>query len=159
MIVGWFLALQFGVWPLAPRRPARWVTTPALASIAGCYEMSLSDWRPPLSLGDDAVFTTPPRTIELTSAAARWRGFQARPASGESRWLPFGFWEVTDERTVSITWTNGFSGIDAEVGPRGADLVGRAQSFWDFPRMTQWASVTATRVRCPGAAPSDRAER
>jgi hypothetical protein len=149
VLLAGIIALQHGVWPLAPRRPAGWRTAPDHASLLGCYDVVLQNWHPALNLGEDAVFTMPPRTIELTSLVGRRRDFLARPVVRESKWLPFGSWEVTPERTLSLTWSNGFSGVVAELGPQGETLTGRAYTFWDFPRLTQWAAVTAVRVSCP----------
>jgi hypothetical protein len=149
VLVGWLVALQLGVWPLAPSKPAGWLAAPTSASILGCYDVSVGTWSPRLDIGADDVFMMPPRTVELTSLPGRWQGFVARPINGDSKWLPFAYWEVTPERTVTLTWSNGFSGVTAELGPKDLTLVGRAHSFWDFPRITQWSTVTATRVSCP----------
>jgi len=148
VFVAWIVALQHGVWPLAPRRPVGWRTAPDQAAMLGCYDVVLQNWRPALNLEDDAVFTIPPRTIELTSLPGRRGNFLVRPVVGESKWLRFGSWEVTPERTLSLTWSNGLSGVAAELGPQGQTLTGRAYTFWDFPRLTQWAAVTAVRVSC-----------
>ena len=37
-------------------------------NIQGCYELTLSPWRPNTNLGEDAVFVTPPRRIQLFAA-------------------------------------------------------------------------------------------
>jgi hypothetical protein len=146
VFLAWIVSLQ----PLAPRRPVGGRTAPDHASMLGCYDIVLQNWHPPLSLGEDGVFTMPPRTIELTSLTGRGRDFLARAVVRKSEWLPFGSWEVTPERTLSLTWSNGFSGVAAELGPQGETLTGRAYTFWDFPRVTQWAAMTAVRVSCPG---------
>ena len=151
LFIAWEVGLQSGVWPLAGSKPAGWRDAPASVTIQGCYEVSLSDWSPRINMGDDAVFMTPPRIVELTSEPSRWLGSVMRPVSGGSRHLPFGYWGVTSARTVYLTWSNGFSGVSAELGPQGSSLTGRAHTFWDFPRITQWARVTATRVSCPNS--------
>jgi hypothetical protein len=151
LFIAWEIALASGVWPLAPSKPVGWRDAPASAAIQGCYELSLSDWSPRISMGDDAVFMTPPQIVELTSEPSRWQGFVMRPLNGGSKYLPFGYWGVTPDRTVYLTWSNGFSGVTTELGPQGPVFVGRACSFWDFPRITQWATATATRVRCPNS--------
>ena len=149
VLVTLLIALQRGMWPLAPSQPDRWSAAPTSESILGCYEVSVGNWSPNLDIGADRVFITPPRSIELTSMPARFQGFLARPISGGSRWLPFGSWEMTPDHTLRLTGSNGHSGVTAELGPKGPALVGRAQSFWDFPQITHWATVTAMRVNCP----------
>src|SRR5262249_42430220 len=77
--IPWLVGLEIGVWPLAPPKPAGWRAAPASAAIVGCYDVSVANWSPRLSIGGDAVFTTPPRTVEFTSMPSRRRGFVARP--------------------------------------------------------------------------------
>src|SRR5882724_4574997 len=55
-------------------------------NIQGCYELTLSAWRPNLTLGEDAVFVTPPHRIQLFAERGTqgWEseGHVVKPAPG-----------------------------------------------------------------------------
>src|SRR5689334_14363860 len=56
--------------------------------VAGCYVLSLTEWKPNLNYGRDIVFATPPHRIQLATEKGTV-GFEAshyllRPAPGET---------------------------------------------------------------------------
>ena len=137
---------------LRDAKPAAWPALPSAESVAGCYALRFDDWIPREDLGPDTCFVSVPLTVELTLTP--WKGspnrFVVRPTGGSSASVHhINVWSITAERTLSVAWSTGFSGVEAELGPRGDVLQGTARTFWDFPRTTQWARVTARRTACP----------
>ena len=121
--------------------------------IQGCYELTLSDWRPNLKLGKDIVFITPPHRVQLFAERGTkgWEaeGYIVKPAPGErasvhrvSYWLPKG------PQSIEIVWTTGFSGLGMGLTLEGGELRGKAKTFWDFERKEQIADVVARKVDC-----------
>jgi hypothetical protein len=134
-----------------------WPSPPPLESLAGCYVVFLGEWLPKGDLGPDVTFSTPPEMIEFTllpvSRGGREDVYVARPPAGTKGSIhSWSTWELTPDGTVSVRLSTGFSGLTIELGPDGQDLVGRAKTFWDFPRISQWATVRATRGPCPDQA-------
>jgi hypothetical protein len=123
--------------------------------VAGCYQVKLTDWQPPMQLGGDLEFVSPPDRIELKLERSEhpWRKAShvvvPTPDSRETIFTS-GEWTVS-ENEVQMLWTNGFSGLTMELSAskEGLRLRGTAHTFWDFPRPTQTAGVEATRVACP----------
>jgi hypothetical protein len=131
-----------------------WQRPPPLESLAGCYVLSLGEWMPKGDLGPDATFATPPKTIEFTLMPFSRTGgddvYVVRPPAGANGSIhSWSTWELTPDGTVSVRFSTGFSGLSMELGPAGPDLVGRAKTFWDFPRISQWATARATQTPCP----------
>jgi len=129
-------------------------------SIQGCYELTLSAWRPNLSLGEDAVFVTPPPRIQLFAERGTqgWesKGYVVKPAPGVEPSIHRGsFWSPKSSQSIEIVWTTGFSGLVMILKITGADLRGEARSFWDFPRRRQKADVIARKVECEVAGTPD----
>lgn len=121
--------------------------------IQGCYELTLSAWRPNLSLGEDAIFLTPPHRIQLFAERGTqgWEseGYVVKPAPGEEPSIHRGsYWLSKSSHSIEIVWTTGFSGLVMGLKIEGTDLRGEAKSFWDFPRGRQTAQVTARKVEC-----------
>jgi hypothetical protein len=121
--------------------------------IQGCYELTLSPWRPDLNLGEDAVFITPPHRIQLLTERGTegWEqeGFIAKPAPGVKASVHRGSWWLPKSSdSIGIWWTTGYSGLRMVLKIDGTDLRGKATSFWDFPRKRQTADVTAHKVDC-----------
>lgn len=121
--------------------------------IKGCYNLTLSPWQPNLNLGEDAVFISPPRRVQLLAehGTRLWEtaGFIVRPAPGIQPSIhSSSYWVTTGRRSIKIVWTTGFSGLQMKLrlDPRG--LRGEARSFWDFPRTSQTSDVVADRVDC-----------
>jgi hypothetical protein len=128
-------------------------------NIQGCYELTLSAWRPNLNLGEDAVFVTPPRQIQLFAERGTqgWEseGYVVKPAPGVKPSIHRGsYWLPKSSQSIKIVWTTGFSGLTMILKIEGTDLHGEAQSFWDFPRRQQKADVVARKVECKAAATS-----
>lgn len=122
-------------------------------NIQGCYELTLSAWRPNLNLGEDAVFVTPPHRIQLFAERGTqgWEseGYVVKPAPGVEPSIHRGsYWSPKSSQSLEIVWTTGFSGLAMILKVEGTDLRGEAQSFWDFPRSQQKADVTARKVEC-----------
>jgi hypothetical protein len=122
-------------------------------SIQGCYDLTLSAWRPNLNLEEDAVFLTPPHRIQLFAEKGThgWEseGYVVKPAPGAEPSVHRGsYWLPNGSQSMEIVWTTGFSGLVMGLKIKGTDLRGEAKSFWDFPRRRQTAEVTAHRVEC-----------
>lgn len=122
-------------------------------SIQGCYELTLSAWRPNLKLQRDAEFITPPRRIQLFAEQGKegWEanGYIVKAAPGVKPSIHRGsYWLPKSSRSIKIVWTTGFSGLSMVLTVDGRDLRGTAESFWDFTREPQTADVIARRVEC-----------
>jgi len=122
-------------------------------NIQGCYELTLSAWRPNLNLGEDAVFLTPPHRIQLFAERGTqgWEseGYVVKAAPGAEPSIHRGsYWLPKSPHSIDIIWTTGFSGLVMGLKIEGTDLRGEAKSFWDFPRGRQTAEVTARKVEC-----------
>lgn len=122
-------------------------------SVQGCYELTLSEWRPNVKLGDDAREITPPHRIQLLSERGTqgWEaeGYIVQPAPGVTASVHRGsYWRPKGPQSVEIVWTTGFSGLVMGLRVQGDALRGTAKSFWDFPRKKQTADVVARKVDC-----------
>jgi hypothetical protein len=126
----------------------------AMARLAGCYEVRLGSWSPSLAIGGDAVFMTPPAHIrlwrQLNPEWARDSAFAITPvAPSRDRAHKYGIYRIVSHDSIAATFSNGLSGVVLELGVRRDSLVGRATSFWDFPRQPQSATAVLVRRRCP----------
>src|SRR6266404_1404423 len=126
------------------------------ASIQGCYELTLSAWRPNLNFGEEAVFLTPPHRIQLFAERGTqgWesKGYVVKPAPGTEPSIHRGsYWLPKSSHSIEIVWTTGFSGLVMSLKIEGIDLRGEAKGFWDFPRGRQTAEVTTRKVECQSA--------
>jgi len=126
-------------------------------NIQGCYELTLSAWRPNSNLGEDAVFVTPPHGIQLFAEKGTqgWEseGYVVKPAPGVEPSIHRGsYWLPKSSHSIEIVWTTGFSGLSMILSVEGTNLRGEAHSFWDFPRRTQKADVIASKVECRATA-------
>lgn len=122
-------------------------------NIQGCYELTLSPWRPDLRLGGDAVFITPPNRIQFLAERGTkgWEaeGYVVKPALGVKPSIHRGsYWLPKSPQSIEVVWTTGFSGLTMVLKINGTDLRGKAKSFWDFPRKEQTADVVAHKVDC-----------
>src|SRR6478736_5887949 len=53
-------------------------------SFADCYQLTVSSWTPPLDLGSDEKYATPPEFLELGKEAAKWPGAEGSIVRGKS---------------------------------------------------------------------------
>lgn len=123
-------------------------------TVHGCYELTLSKWRPTVQLGEeDAREITPPSSIQLISELGT-QGWEAnryvvKPAPGVAASVHRGsYWLPKGPHSIEIVWTTGFSGLVMGLRVEGDELLGKAKSFWDFPRKKQTADVVARKVEC-----------
>lgn len=129
------------------------------ASVQGCYELTLSAWRPTLNLGDDERELTPPSKIQLfgVRGSKGWEtaGYVVKPAPGvEDAVHRESYWNPKGPRSIEIVWTSGFSGIVMSLKVDAAGLSGQAKSFSDSDRQQiQTADVVARKLDC--TAPDD----
>ncbi len=140
-----------GVW--ASSRP------PDPRGVAGCYDVTLGPWLPAQELGADAAFVTPPRRVRLgpdqvaqpKSAQVTWRLLE--PAPGVPR-SPHAYrhWNFLDNGDLFLTWSTGFSGLNMVLVVKPDELVGTAETFWDFLRPSQTSKVRLTKVACEPSA-------
>lgn len=122
-------------------------------AIQGCYELTMSVWRPDLNLGEDEEFITPPHRIQLFAERGTegWEkeGYLVRPAPGARASIHRGsYWLPKGKRSIEIVWTTGLSGLTMELKVDGDVLRGKAKSHWDFARKQQTADVVARKVEC-----------
>jgi hypothetical protein len=105
-----------------------------------------------MQLGGDSAYVQPPGTIEIRnqrgSEGFERRGYIIRPAPGfRASVHRFAFAQPTTD-SVSLAWTNGFSGVWMMVASRPDSLLGTARTSWDFDHPSQTASVRLVKVRC-----------
>ena len=122
-------------------------------NIQGCYELTLSEWRPKLNIGEDAEFISPPHRVQLFAERGTkgWEaeGYIVRPAPGVAASIHRGsYWLPKKDQSIEIVWTTGFSGLAMGLKLENGELHGKAKSFWDFPRKKQTADVIARKVDC-----------
>jgi hypothetical protein len=123
-------------------------------TIQGCYDLTLSPWRPDMKLGEDEEFITPPPRIQLFAKRGTegWetKGYVVRPAPGIKPSIHRGaYWLPKGPKSIEIVWTTGFSGLSMELKTSDAEVLrGKASTFWDFGRRKQTADVVAHRVEC-----------
>ena len=98
----------------------------------------------------------PPLVVLDTSKVAGGFGvgsFALRPTVGSGRAVAF--WRRMLLGTLSLTWTDGFTGVGITLEVQGDSLVGLAEARSDGrdPNMTYLprASVVALRVACPAS--------
>jgi len=147
---------------LFPEPIPTWSSPPSPEELRGCYALSLSEWLPRADLGGDMVFTSPPREIQLTTEPWRFAEgdeyYVIKPVDdAAATGHRLSSWHVSPEGTLRMGFSTGFSGVSMELGPADSELAGRARTFWDFPRLSQWAVARAKRIACPGAPESDEA--
>jgi hypothetical protein len=121
-------------------------------TVEGCYDIGELAWRPDFN-GEDKVFITPPRRIQISSERGskgfETNGYLVRPAPG----IPpsvhrFSYWTPKGRNAIEIVWTTGLSGLTMELKLEGKTLRGKAKSFWDFARKHETAKVIANKVSC-----------
>ena len=99
----------------------------------------------------------PPNRIQLMEELGR-RGFeQGKPliraiprqeeqaGSRESS-----FWAAKSQKQVTLSWTDGFVGVDLELAKHGNELRGWAHPHFDAVKLIpRIAHVTARQITCP----------
>ncbi|HEV3052807.1 MAG TPA: HEAT repeat domain-containing protein [Longimicrobium sp.] len=151
----------------AGSQPAAWavryVEQGDRLGIAGaCYAFRRGPWQPPMELGLDSVFSTPPAQVRflptLAGVAGKDDGGPGEPRFvaerlGPSAWPAWrnGTWRPAPEgQALEMGWSNGFSGVALDLRvEEGGTMRGTARTFWDFGREPQTAEVTADRIPCP----------
>jgi hypothetical protein len=134
------------------------------ASVQGCYELTLSAWRPTLSLGSDERELTLPPKIQLFGVRGTkgWEteGYVVKPAPGiEDAVHRESYWNTKGPRSIEIVWTSGFSGVVMSLKVDAAGLSGQAKSFSDSDRQqTQNADVVARKFDCTRPGDTVRSE-
>jgi hypothetical protein len=58
------------------------------------------------------------------------------------------YWQLLDDDSIQVTWTNGFSSLTMLVRPSGQDLRGTAETYWDRGGEKQTADVVLKRIQC-----------
>jgi hypothetical protein len=125
-------------------------------SLAGCYDVKISRWRP-WGFGEEDVYVMPPNRIELLAERGT-RGFEERellirtiprreepPGSRESS-----FWIAKSQKRVMLVWTDGFVGVSLDLAKHGDELSRWAHPHFDALRLIpRIAHVTARRIACP----------
>ena len=114
----------------------------------GCYALFLGPWEPALPIGADMVYLRPPTSIELTDRKTRGgAGWEIRPLTRPNPRFRFAEWSRVGNG-IRLVWSSGFSGLRAALTRQGESFVGYAESFWDFERPTQRATIEALPVQC-----------
>jgi len=140
--------------PNAPPSPgAVPVVHNLVESVVGCWQVSIGRWEPNMSIGEDTIFSWPPRSIELQAVKGTRtfedHGWLVRPAPGVRPSVhDFSFFETRGSDSIDVVWTTGFSGLTMRLGRVGDTLRGQARTFWDFPRTAQTAEVLLARISC-----------
>jgi hypothetical protein len=147
--IGFVVSLHLGIGELleAQAPPLRH------SVLAGCYELTVGEWQPPLMPGDpDHIL---PALVRLDTAAASHGGKMLTPniAYRPSRFEFPGFprWDIQGD-TLTMIWSNGFSPTVVRAGKGDGKLEGYAEAQRDVlpPPNFGWprASVVARPGKC-----------
>jgi hypothetical protein len=132
----------------------------AQTKVAGCFDLELGPWQPPLPGADSIFLGLPPRieldTIHGEDYFTQSRGFALRPAPGAMPSVHrHTYWNWISPDSIRLVFSTGFSGLSMRLAVKERELVGIAQGFWDFPREQQASQVVATRVGCEAPLPEN----
>ena len=121
-------------------------------TVVGCFRVDLGAWRPAMDLRGDSVYTSPPVRIEIRqergSRSSRGEHI-VRPAPGEAASVHrFSWARKSTADSITLVWSNGFSGINLTLAVREDTLSGFGRTFWDFPRSAQVTEARLVKVRC-----------
>jgi hypothetical protein len=129
---------------------------PTVASFAGCYELTLGRWWP-WGFGSDVTFFTPPHRVSLVGEPGT-QGFEqnglllrALPDPTTTRKDRGGpsYWNVGPPNEITLTWTDGFTGITINLRRTGKELRGWAHPHSDAPTLVHHiAHVIARPIDC-----------
>jgi hypothetical protein len=108
-----------------------------------------------MELGADENFSTPPTRVRLgkghvrqpKSTQGKWRALEPAPGAKPSI-HSYSHWNFLDTGEISLLWSTGFSGLTMVVSIQGEQLIGTAETFWDFPRPKQKAKVQLRKISC-----------
>ncbi len=130
--------------------PAPWASPPPAASLTGCYTLVFSECV--LGSREAPCLAWVPRDIELTMERRERHGIEAFVVrtTGEAV-QRMSSWFLTRHGTLSVGFSDGFSGVNLELGPRVEGLGGLAHTWTDSMSTSQWAKVQAKRRQCSGA--------
>ena len=123
------------------------------SAILGCYQLNLGTYAPPLSIGADTVFITPPKRLKLTttqgpkSLADWYLALGDRPPT--DIFSPFLVWRPLPPDSLDLELTNLLSGVSMRMKRDVKNFTGTAETFWDFSRTVQSAPVSLVRIPCP----------
>jgi hypothetical protein len=125
------------------------VSVPLVDAIpfAGCYELTMSEWRPKLREN----LPPPPSKIQLTLMRSGYRDVYSVVSAYDTALskYPFTGWEALSPRHIRIFWSTGFVGFEMFLEPTsGGNLKGKAQTFWDYTDRKETSIVTAKRISC-----------
>lgn len=97
----------------------------------GCYQVDRAGWEWTRENEDSTQFQTP-EVLQLlpTARTGRPRGFEVRPSIMSYVSAPGG-WQALGPDSISILWSNGFTGILMNLGRAGDSLIGTATAFTD----------------------------
>lgn len=97
----------------------------------GCYQVDRAGWDWAREHEDSTQFQTP-EVLQLLPTPRTYGppGFEVRP-SIMSYQSADGGWEAVAPDSLSILWSNGFTGILMKLGRAGDSLVGTATAFTD----------------------------
>lgn len=141
----------------AAGRALRYLAYAGRLGVAGrCYEFRRGDWSGGGIPGDDSLFTAGPPVVRFSYVRGRYEKGPGSPkleavaANGAKETIMGpGLWNpVAGKRSLSLFYSNGFSGVFMELTVRGRALEGTAQTFWDFPRPGQKQAIHGQQVTC-----------
>ena len=120
--------------------------------------LRLTPYLPGMHWGGDEVFIEPPELLELsgelsTEPLARESARTVRPlgpSSGHAH--AYGEWWPVEGGGIRLVWGSGFSGVEVLLAKVNIGYRGTAQTFWDFGRPSQTATVSMLPVSCGVAA-------
>lgn len=121
--------------------------------IAGCYQLTVGEWRP--SLGLETATHTLPHIVTLDTTSATQGGWNLTP-NISYRPSPFAFpgfprWDIRGD-TIMMVWSNGFTPTVVQMRRVDDHLEGSAEAQSDMipPGKPSWprASVVGRRAKC-----------
>jgi hypothetical protein len=127
---------------------------PAIPSDSLCYELSLTEWSPPVDTSKFAWFL-PPKDIALThiphpegTDRSALRVLPDRDPADPERQMPFAMWWRSGT-TIVIVWSDGFTAVGMKLTERGSQLEGTGRTSSDNLReQLHDFRVEGRRVKC-----------
>ncbi len=115
----------------------------------GCYQVDRDGWDWPRENEDSTQFQPPEVLQLLPEIQADWPGgFEVRP-SIVSYWTAPGRWRALAPDSISIVWSNGYTGLLMEVGRLEDSLIGTLSAFTDNgPMLIAGVRVVLTPTSC-----------